>query len=108
MELYLILGIFLLLILLSLKLRNVNRRSVAETYGFEPVESPISKSLVELISIAGGIYISLTLALSFLKIDYSPMYQILGVEFDFLALLSIILAIFQPVLLFIYNKIKGK
>ncbi|SET13343.1 hypothetical protein [Anaerobranca gottschalkii] len=108
MEFYLILVIFLLLIYLSLKLRNINRRTVAESYGFEPVESPISKSIVELISTAGGIYISLTLALSFLKIDYAPMYQLLGVEFDILALLSIILAIFQPVIVFIYNKLKMK
>lgn len=108
MNFFILLAVFFILTYLSVKLRNVNRRNVSESYEYEPKETPLSKSIVELISIAGGIYIALTLALSFLKIDYAPMYRILEVEFDFLAALSMVLAIIQPVFTFIGSKLKLK
>lgn len=106
MEFYLFLAGLFLLAYLSIRLRGVNRRTLSEGFGTEPKDSPLSKGLVELISAAGGIYISLTLAISFLKIDYAPMYEFLSVEFDFLAAISIVLAIVQPVVIFILNKLK--
>lgn len=108
MEFYLFIAVLFLLAYLSLRLRNVNQRTVSQSYEYEPKDSPLSKSIVDLISTAGGIYISLTLALSFLKIDYAPMYEFLEIEFDFLAAISIALAMIQPVFIFIYHKIKLK
>lgn len=108
MEFYLFLGVLFLLAYLSIRLRSVNKRSVSDAYEMEPKDSPLSKNIVELISTAGAIYIALTLALSFLKIDYAPMYKFLETEFDFLAATSVALAIVQPVFIFIYQKIKLK
>ena len=108
MEFYIFIAVLFFLAFLSVRLRNVNKRTVSGSYEMEPKDSPLSKSIVELISTAGGIYISLTLALSFLKIDYAPMYEFLEVEFDFLAAISIALAIVQPVFIFVYHKIKLK
>ncbi len=108
MEPYILLGILFILIWMSIRLRSTNRKRVSGQYEFEPIDSPFSKSVVELISISGGIYLSLTLGLSFLKIDYSPMYTFLDVEFDFLAALSIVIAVFQPVIIYLYNKVTGK
>ncbi|QNO15279.1 hypothetical protein HYG86_11150 [Alkalicella caledoniensis] len=108
MKIYILLSVFFVLIYFSIKLRVVNRRNVSDYYEYEPKDTPLSRSIVELISIAGGIYIALTLALSFLKIDYAPMYRLLEVEFDFLAALSIVLASVQPVFTFIGSKLKLK
>ncbi|OPX86237.1 MAG: hypothetical protein A4E53_03147 [Pelotomaculum sp. PtaB.Bin104] len=95
----LILGlIVLLLVLLSVKERIFlcrYREKNWEAIG-ESKSSPFSQALVNLIGVAGGIYLSLVLLCTFLELDL-PMRVNLGrYSLEPLATISIILAIAQP------------
>ncbi|MDD3074557.1 MAG: hypothetical protein PHS56_09090, partial [Eubacteriales bacterium] len=56
----------------------------------------LSKEIKNVVANAGGIYISLSLAASFLKLDISQQFALLGIQFDGLAALALVLAILQP------------
>lgn len=60
------------------------------------VASPASIALGELVAIAGGIYLSLVLLVSFLKLTVPAKSMILGVPLDPLALIAVIIALLQP------------
>lgn len=71
----------------------------------ETISSVFSRSMAELVGVAGGIYLSLTMLISFLKINIPEMIVILGIEVEPLAFVSIILALCQPFILEIYERI---
>ena len=58
----------------------------------------LSNEIKNIIANAGGIYISLSLAASFLKLDVSQEFAVLGVQFDVVAALALILAVLQPLI----------
>ncbi len=64
--------------------------------------SPISKALAELIAVAGGIYLSLVMLVSFLNVSVPEKISILGINFEPLAVISIITALIQPWLVEIF------
>lgn len=64
----------------------------------EAQDTFLSNEIKNVIANAGGIYISLSLAASFLKLDISRELALLGVEFDLVAALSLILAVLQPLI----------
>jgi hypothetical protein len=103
-----VLVILLLLLLMSLYMRvNHKQRTAAESIPDNAKPSPVSEALKELIGTAGGIYLSLVLLVSFLQIDVPDTWLIIGMEMDPLAFISIGLVAIQPLIIAIYEKLKG-
>ncbi|MBS3948265.1 MAG: hypothetical protein KGZ57_08215 [Dethiobacter sp.] len=103
--------VFLLLltaVAASLALR-VREKSRAQKYEVpeHAQSSPLSQALQELVSTAGGIYLSLVLLTAFLQIDMSKKTLISGKEIDTLAFIALALAVAQPFLLRFYRWFKG-
>ncbi len=91
--------VIFLLALLSVRQRLANKRRRFQGKAelpLEPVTSPFSIALTELVGSAGGIYLSLVLLVSFLKIEIPPLIVIWRVALEPLALIALITAIIQP------------
>ena len=58
----------------------------------------------EIVATAGGVYLSLIMLISFLKIDLPPTVSYEGIKVDPTALISIALAIVQPLFLRLFEK----
>ncbi|KUK83433.1 MAG: putative membrane protein [Pelotomaculum thermopropionicum] len=93
-------GIVLLLVILSvkertrqLKYREKDWESIGETRS-----SPLSKALANLLGVAGGIYLSLMMVITFLEADLPKSVQVGGLSLEPLAVISIILALIHPYL----------
>ncbi|MDW7675538.1 MAG: hypothetical protein SCK28_13500 [Bacillota bacterium] len=66
--------------------------------------SPFSKALAEIVAIAGGIYISLSLLISFLNLSIPEQILIAdSIRLDPVAMLAIIIAIIQPLVVKVLN-----
>jgi hypothetical protein len=93
----LILGLTIVLVLLSAWLRvgHVKKR---KRLSLEPQDSFLSAEVKNVVANAGGIYVSLNLAASFLKLDVSHQFALLGVHFDVLAAFSLVIALVQPLI----------
>ncbi|EGO62122.1 hypothetical protein [Acetonema longum] len=59
-------------------------------------QSPLSMALQELVGTAGGVYLSIIMLISFLKIDLPQTLELFEVSFDPLALFAILSAVVQP------------
>jgi hypothetical protein len=96
----------------SLRMRTVRikRRWRSEQIAMpgEPGTSPISQALANLLSIAGGIYLSAQLILEFLKLPEAPRITISGCSIDLVALISIWVAVMQPFFLWVANAARRK
>ena len=68
--------------------------------------SPLSRALQDLIAVAGGIYLSLIMLVSFLKLSLPEKIAVYSVELDPLALLALGLGIVQPIVLNIIKKVR--
>jgi len=84
-----------ILVLLSAWLRTSNIKK-SKRLSLEAQDTFLSKEVRNVVANAGGIYISLNLAASFLKLDVGQQFALLGVSFDGLAALSLIVALVQP------------
>ncbi|MCL6446651.1 MAG: hypothetical protein K6U04_00635 [Armatimonadetes bacterium] len=62
----------------------------------ETKASPLSRAVLNLVGLAGGIYLSLVMLLEFLKVDLPSRVPLGQVQVEPLAALSIGLAIVQP------------
>ena len=62
----------------------------------EVKSSPLSIAAQEIVATAGGIYLSLVMVVSFLKLDIPEKVSILDLSLDPLAFLAVLLAIIQP------------
>lgn len=91
----LVLSIVLVLLSAWLRMGNVKKKL---RLSMDAQETFLSKEVKNVVANAGGIYISLTLAASFLKLDVGQQFALLGVEFDILAALALILALVQPLI----------
>lgn len=74
----------------------------------EAVASPVSRALAELVAIAGGIYLSLVLLVSFLKINLPEAIAIGGFMVDPLAIAALAIALLQPLALSLWPRLKGR
>lgn len=94
----LLMGLCIIMVLLSawLRIGNLKKRS---RLSLEPQDTFLSKEVRKVVANAGGIYVSLTLAAAFLKLDVGQQFALLGVQFDGLAAISLILALVQPLIL---------
>lgn len=75
---------------LRLRLRHNQYRQM------QAVSSPLSEAVQQLVGIAGGIYLSLVMLISFLGVTPPAQICFLDMLLDPLALLSILLACLQP------------
>ena len=69
------------------------------------VASPASIALGELVAVAGGIYLSLVLIASFLKITTPEKVAVYNTSLDPLALAAIAIALLQPIALSVYYRV---
>lgn len=98
----------LLLLAFSVILRMKNKQRAESHELPEHVKrTPFSEALQELISQAGGIYLTLVLLFSFLKIELAQKWNIYGVEMDPAAFMALTLAFFQPIVLRMYRSVIG-
>lgn len=63
-------------------------------------------ALVELISSAGGIYISLIMLGTFLNIDVPKEIAVWGVSLDPMALVALVAAVVQPIVVKLFVRLK--
>ncbi|MGI6092345.1 MAG: hypothetical protein GX348_06625 [Veillonellaceae bacterium] len=80
----------------SIKLRVNRLRSILDSVETKP--SPVSLAIQELVAVAGGLYLSLIMLVSFLKIEIPEKIIVYNVALDPLACTAIFLALFQPLL----------
>lgn len=71
----------------------------------ETISSPLAEAMSQLVGIAGGIYLSLVMLVSFLGIEMPQKVNFLDMLLDPLALLSILLACLQPLVLLCLRRI---
>ena len=64
----------------------------------EPKPSPFSTAVQDLVATAGGVYLSLVMIVSFLKLELPARITISIITFDPLAMTAIAVAVIQPVL----------
>ncbi len=62
----------------------------------EPKPSPFSTAVQELVATAGGVYLSLVMIVSFLKLNIPERITFNIIAFDPLAMTAIIVAVAQP------------
>ncbi len=72
------------------------------------VDSPTSVAIGELVAIAGGIYLSLILLTSFLKVNMPARISFYDWSVDYLAAIAFAIALFQPILTTLYYKVMQK
>ena len=70
------------------------------------IASPLSLAIQDLVAIAGSIYLSLIMLVSFLKLNIPETIRFCEISIDPLAFLSISLAIIQPLCVNLVNMIK--
>ena len=61
------------------------------------VDSPMAEAIAQLLGIAGGIYLSLVMALSFLGVAQPAAVMVGTMAMDPLAMASVVLACIQPI-----------
>lgn len=66
--------------------------------------SPLSLAIQELIAVAGGIYLSLIMLVSFLRLNIPDKISIFQLSIDPIASTAILLTIIQPFFFKIFNK----
>lgn len=83
------------LVILSgwLRASNIKKR---QRLSVDVQDTFLSLEIKNVVANAGGIYVSLTLAASFLKLDISQQFALLGIQFDALAAIALVIAILQP------------
>ncbi len=84
---------------LSVRKRVRNRVKVFEGGKGEeapPQASPASRALIELVGMAGGIFIAVTALASFLEFGVPGKVPVFGIEMNPVALVSLLVAIIQP------------
>lgn len=102
-----IMMIILLLVLVLWAVRS--RVFLKRRRGLENMEatvaSPASIAVGELVAVAGGIYLSLVLASSFLKLSVPDKVTLLSMTIDPLALAALTIALFQPIFFWMYYRL---
>jgi len=84
---------------LSVRKRVRNRVRVLEGRKGEevpPQTSPASRALMELVGMAGGIFIAMTALTGFLQFGVPEKMPLFGVQMNPVALISLLVAIIQP------------
>ncbi|MGI9952040.1 hypothetical protein V3F56_06710 [Moorellaceae bacterium AZ2] len=88
-----------ILVLLFYLAFKAKLRRYRVTGDVERLPSPASRALAELVAVAGGIYLSLVMLVSFLKLTLPGTIAVGGWQVDPLALIALMVALIQPLLL---------
>lgn len=75
----------------------LKKRNILDQVPDAPISSFLSEALAQLVGIAGGIYLSLILLVSFLEVDVPQKITVAGLTMQPLAFLALALAILQPI-----------
>jgi len=94
----------------SLKVNNKRRkyRFAGSAFPVEPSSSFLSEAIVELLGVAGGIYLALIMVAAFLQVDLSEKFILGNMKLDPLAVLSLTLALCHPFCSRVWSIISGK
>lgn len=77
-----------------------NRYRVDGTpFPVEPTSSLLSQAIVELLAVAGGIYLALVMVVAFLQLNISQKVVLGTMQIDSLAFLALMMALLQPFIL---------
>lgn len=95
--------LLMILLCLAVKMRVGNNQYRANQC--ETIDSPVAQAIAQLLGIAGGIYLSLVMGVSFLGIDQPNRVMMFNLAVDPLAFLSILLAFVQPIAIYWLRKI---
>lgn len=101
------LTIIVLLVLLLIIALYVHTKVGLYRREAKAVSSPISRALADLVAVAGGIYLSLALLISFLKLQVAGIISVGQFQVDPLAIIALTVALVQPLLLSVWQRLKG-
>lgn len=93
---------FSLLLVLSL-LERIKYFRQTDNAG-DAKSSPLSLAIQELIAVAGGVYLSLLMLISFLKLDVPQKILLFQMWIDPIACIAILLSIIQPFFIRLFCK----
>lgn len=79
------------------------RMSLDNMVPVEPKTSPFSRAVQDLVATAGGVYLSLVMLVSFLKLELPERLAVKEIYFDPLAMTAITTAIVQPFISRLFN-----
>ena len=85
--------------LLCVSARCRMRNNYYRYTGEGAISTPFAEALGQVVGMAGGIYLSLVLLCNFLDMDLPEKTVLLGRNVDFLALVALLLACAQPMIL---------
>lgn len=89
--------VVIVLLFLSVRQRLINHDLKERAWdGSETKSSPLSNALTGLIGMAGGIYLSLAMVISFMELSVPKQVKIFSVGLEPMAAISFGLAIIQP------------
>lgn len=97
-------GKILLLLLLFLaisfsiqqRIRLQQKRNLLNQVPDAPISSFLSEALAQLVGVAGGVYLSLIMVVSFLELELPSQILVAGMTMQPLAFIALGLAILQP------------
>lgn len=93
-----ILILIILVVMGSVWLRVCRLRATLDNLPqLEPKPSPFSNAVQDLVATAGGVYLSLVMIVSFLKLELPERITVSFLAFDPLAMTAIGVAVLQPV-----------
>ncbi|NLJ34055.1 MAG: hypothetical protein GX349_05635 [Firmicutes bacterium] len=98
---------FFLFFILSLWERVRSRRVAGmekKELPMEPRPSPVSLALGELLAVAGGIYLTLLMAVTFLGLEIPARIPLGNLYLEPLAAISLVLALMQPFLAWLWPR----
>lgn len=97
--------IILLLVLFSVRerVRHYRYREKDWSVVGEAKSSPLSQALANLVGVAGGIYLSLVVMVTFMELQLPERVQVSGLSLEPLATLAVLIALAQPYLQRIIN-----
>ena len=100
-----VLVVIILAIMWSIWLRVCHCRLALDNLPqVEPRPSPFSTAVQELVATAGGVYLSLVMIVSFLKLELPERITVSILSFDPLAMTAIGVAVIQPVISKLFQK----
>ncbi|NLC77215.1 MAG: hypothetical protein GX750_06305 [Clostridia bacterium] len=87
-------------VVLSVRQRIVllKKRNALDHMPDAPISTFLSEALAQLVGVAGGIYLSLIMLVSFLELEVPSRATVAGLTMQPLALLSLTLALLQPLI----------
>lgn len=91
---------------LSVRQRMVflKRRNQYDQLPDAPISTFLSEALAQLVGVAGGLYLSLIMLVSFLELELPNRITVLGLTMQPLALIALTLAVLQPLVKSVIDK----